>query len=64
MPSPRSMGHGRRGAPAVGKDGRKPQADFSALGRAVKTLFASYPRMAPLTMACILPKVSCRSLFR
>ena len=54
MPSPRSMGRGRRGAPAVGKDGRKPQADFSALGRAVKKLFAYYPRMAPLTMACIL----------
>ena len=54
MPSPRSMGQGRRGAPAVGKDGRKPLADFSALGRAVKKLFAYYPRMAPLTMACIL----------
>ena len=34
--------------------GGKPQADFSALGRAVKRLFAYYPRLAPLTMLCIL----------
>ena len=34
--------------------GGKPQADFSALGRAVKRLFQYYPRLAPLTMLCIL----------
>ena len=34
--------------------GGRPQADFSALGRAVKRLFQYYPRLAPLTMLCIL----------
>ena len=32
----------------------KPKADFSALGRALKSLFRYYPRLAPLTAACIL----------
>ena len=41
---------GRRGGAHV-KGGR---ADFSALGRAVKRLFAYYPLLAPLTMLCIL----------
>ena len=48
------MGRGRRGAPAVGAGGKKPHADFSALGRAIKKFFSYYPRMAPLTMCCIL----------
>ena len=34
--------------------GGRPKADFHALGRAVKRLFAYYPRLAPLTMLCIL----------
>ncbi|MCR5576636.1 MAG: ABC transporter ATP-binding protein/permease [Oscillospiraceae bacterium] len=42
-----------RGAIKVGASG-KPKADFSALGRAIKRLFVYYPRMAPLTMCCIL----------
>ena len=42
-----------KGAIKVGASG-KPKADFSALGRAVKRLFVYYPRMAPLTMCCIL----------
>ncbi len=41
---------GRGAAPAGGR----PKADFSALGRAVRRLFVYYPRMAPLTMLCIL----------
>ena len=32
----------------------KPKADFSALGRALKSLFRYYPRLAPLTAVCIL----------
>ena len=53
MPKPMSMGHGRRTA-GGGAEGGRPKADFSALGRAVKRLFVYYPRMAPLTMCCIL----------
>ena len=34
--------------------GGKPKADFSAMGRAIKRLFRYYPRMAPMTMLCIL----------
>ena len=41
-------------APQANMKGGKPQANFSALGRAVKRLFAYYPRLAPLTMLCIL----------
>ena len=41
---------GRRGGAHI-KGGR---ADFSALGRAVRRLFAYYPLLAPLTMLCIL----------
>ena len=41
-------------APHANMKGGKPQADFSALGRAVKRLFQYYPRLAPLTMLCIL----------
>ena len=44
---------GHRGAPAGMKGGR-PKADFSALGRAIKKLFRYYPRLAPLTVVCIL----------
>ena len=40
--------------PLPNMKGGKPQADFSALGRAVKRLFRYYPRLAPLTMLCIL----------
>ena len=46
------MPTGRR--PQMNTQGGKPQADFSALGRAIKRLFLYYPRMAPLTMLCIL----------
>lgn len=53
MPKPMSMGHGRRTTGGDASGGR-PKADFSALGRAVKRLFVYYPRMAPLTMCCIL----------
>ena len=53
MPKPMSMGHGRRTA-GGGAEGGRPKADFSALGRAIKRLFVYYPRMAPLTMCCIL----------
>ena len=53
MPKPMSMGHGRR-TTGGGAEGGRPKADFSALGRAVKRLFVYYPRMAPLTMCCIL----------
>ena len=41
-------------SPQINMKGGKPQADFSALGRAVKRLFRYYPRLAPLTMLCIL----------
>ena len=34
--------------------GGRPKADFHALGRAIRRLFAYYPRLAPLTMLCIL----------
>ena len=44
------MGH--RAAP--GAMSGKPKADFSALGRALKSLFRYYPRLAPLTALCIL----------
>ncbi len=44
------MGPGRRAMAA----GPRPKADFSALGRALRRLFAYYPRLAPLTMCCIL----------
>ena len=47
------MPTGRHGAMPPTQGG-KPKADFSALGRAIKRLFAYYPRLAPLTMACIL----------
>ena len=49
MPNP---GPARRSMPA-GRGGR-PKADFSALGRALRRLFVYYPRLAPLTMCCIL----------
>ncbi len=42
----------RGGAPGAVKG--KPKADFSALGRALKSLFRYYPRLAPLTAVCIL----------
>ncbi len=42
----------RGGAPGAMKG--KPKADFSALGRALKSLFRYYPRLAPLTAVCIL----------
>ena len=42
----------RRGGAHI--KGGKPKADFNALGRAIKRLFAYYPRLAPLTMLCIL----------
>ena len=45
------MPGGPRGA---NMHGGKPKADFSALGRAIRHLFAYYPRLAPLTMLCIL----------
>ena len=32
----------------------RPKADFTSLGRTVKKFFGYYPRMAPLTMLCIL----------
>ena len=51
MPKP-PMGH-RGGAPGAMPGGR-PKADFSALGRALKSLFRYYPRLAPLTAGCIL----------
>ena len=50
MPRQPGMGRGGRNMPA----GSRPKADFSALKEAVKRLFVYYPRMAPLTMACIL----------
>ena len=36
------------------KQGQKPQADLSSLGRAVKLFFSFYPVLAPLTIVCIL----------
>ena len=42
----------RGGVPGAMKG--KPKADFSALGRALKSLFRYYPRLAPLTAVCIL----------
>ncbi len=45
------MGH--RGTASAGMPG-KPKADFSALGRALRSLYRYYPRLAPLTAACIL----------
>ena len=50
MPRQPSFGRGGKAMPAGGR----PKADFSALGKALKRLFVYYPRMAPLTMACIL----------
>ena len=50
MPRQPGMGRGGRAMPAGGR----PKADFSALKQAVKRLFVYYPRMAPLTMVCIL----------
>ena len=50
MPRQPSFGRGGKAMPAGGR----PKADFSALGKAIKRLFVYYPRMAPLTMACIL----------
>ena len=50
MPRQPSFGRGGRSMPAGGR----PKADFSALKQAVKRLFVYYPRMAPLTMVCIL----------
>ena len=47
------MPGGHRGG-AMPMQGGKPKADFSALGRALKRFFAYYPRLAPLTMLCIL----------
>ena len=47
------MPMGNRGG-APGTVHGKPKADFSALGRALKSLFRYYPRLAPLTAACIL----------
>ncbi len=46
------MPMGRHGAPGAMQG--KPKADFSALGRALKSLFRYYPRLAPLTAVCIL----------
>ncbi len=46
------MPMGRHGAPGAMRG--KPKADFSALGRALKSLFRYYPRLAPLTAVCIL----------
>ena len=43
------MPMGNRGA--VGAMQGRPKADFSALGRALKSLFRYYPRLAPLTAA-------------
>ena len=40
--------------PQANMKGGRPKADFSAMGRAVKRLFRYYPRLAPLTMLCIL----------
>ncbi len=47
------MPMGNRGG-APGAVHGKPKADFSALGRALKSLFRYYPRLAPLTAVCIL----------
>ncbi len=43
-----------RAQAAVPMRGGRPKADFSALGRAIRRFFAYYPRLAPLTMLCIL----------
>ena len=43
-----------RSGQTVNLKGGRPQADMSALGRALRRLFAYYPRLAPLTMGCIL----------
>ncbi len=53
MAETRTAGRSRRSMPVDPRSGR-PKADFSALGRAVRRLFVYYPRMAPLTMLCIL----------
>ena len=50
MPKQPNFGHGRGAMPAGGR----PKADFSALKEALRRLFRYYPRMAPLTMCCIL----------
>ena len=44
----------RRSMPTQTNRHGRPKADFSALGKAVKRLFVYYPRLAPLTMCCIL----------
>ena len=43
----------KKNAPAKMPDGRR-KIDFKMLGRVVKLLFRSYPRLVPLAMCCML----------